>query len=282
MKWTITEDLDEYLATVGTFLAQEPVLDTLIVTIVDLLRIQGAAAQRRARHLLGWWRDADGRLAAALVQTRPFPVVLSRCPAAAVADLIDVFVKYADRLSAVAVAPEHEALFREGMAARCGEVFTVEEHQRLYRLGRLVLPEPAPAGCAYVAGGQDRAQLVTWVQSFVEETFSQSQPGAGAMVDARLPWGGMYLWKLDDGTTVAVAGRSRESVGTTRIGPVYTLPEHRGHGYAAALTAAVSQAALDAGIGEVLLFTDMANPTSNGVYQRIGYEPVTDRMILSR
>jgi predicted GNAT family acetyltransferase len=65
-----------------------------------------------------------------------------------------------------------------------------------------------------------------------------------------------------------------------RLGPVYTPPEHRGRGYGAAVTAAVSHAALDAGASYVVLFTDLANPTSNALYRRLGYQPVEDRVVL--
>ena len=61
-----------------------------------------------------------------------------------------------------------------------------------------------------------------------------------------------------------------------RIGPVYTPPDRRGHGYASALTAGASQDQLDRGRRFVFLFTDLANPTSNKIYQAIGYEPVCD------
>jgi predicted GNAT family acetyltransferase len=66
-----------------------------------------------------------------------------------------------------------------------------------------------------------------------------------------------------------------------RVAPVYTPPEHRGRGYAAAATAVVSRAALDAGAREVLLYTDLANPTSNRLYARLGYRPVEDRVVLT-
>jgi predicted GNAT family acetyltransferase len=59
-----------------------------------------------------------------------------------------------------------------------------------------------------------------------------------------------------------------------RIGPVYTPAEHRGHGYAAALTAAVAEDALAKGAVAVTLFADAANPTSNNVYRRIGFREV--------
>jgi predicted GNAT family acetyltransferase len=65
-----------------------------------------------------------------------------------------------------------------------------------------------------------------------------------------------------------------------RLGPVYTPPEHRGRGYGAAVTAVVSQAALDAGAAHVVLFTDLANATSNALYCRLGYRPVEERVVL--
>jgi predicted GNAT family acetyltransferase len=74
-------------------------------------------------------------------------------------------------------------------------------------------------------------------------------------------------------TTPAVAGMAR-------ITPVYTPPEHRGRGYGAAVTLAVSRAAQEAGAAHVLLFTDLTNSTSNRLYQRIGYRPVSDYQIM--
>ena len=78
-----------------------------------------------------------------------------------------------------------------------------------------------------------------------------------------------------------MAGLTRLSAGQVRVGPVYTPPGLRGNGYAGAVTCEVSQAARDAGAGQVLLFTDLANPTSNALYQRLGYEPVEDRAVWS-
>ena len=66
-----------------------------------------------------------------------------------------------------------------------------------------------------------------------------------------------------------------------RIGAVYTPPAHRGRGYGTAVTAAVSQLNLDRGRRFCFLYTDLANPTSNAIYQRIGYEPVCDSRELS-
>jgi predicted GNAT family acetyltransferase len=87
--------------------------------------------------------------------------------------------------------------------------------------------------------------------------------------NVRLPLGGR-------GEPVSLAAARGETPNGIRIGPVYTPPEHRGHGYASAVTAAASQDQLDRGRHFVFLFTDLSNPTSNKIYQAIGYERVCD------
>ncbi len=85
----------------------------------------------------------------------------------------------------------------------------------------------------------------------------------------------MRLW-IDDGVPVSMTGFGAATPNGQRVGPVYTPPDRRGRGYASNLVAQGSQAALDAGRRFLFLFTDLANPTSNKIYQAIGYEPVTD------
>ena len=84
-----------------------------------------------------------------------------------------------------------------------------------------------------------------------------------------------YLWEVD-GQAVSLVVAGSPTPNGIRIGPVYTPPVARRHGYASALTAAVSQEQIDRGNRYCFLYTDLANPTSNQIYQAIGYEPVTD------
>lgn len=83
----------------------------------------------------------------------------------------------------------------------------------------------------------------------------------------------LLFWEVAGGP-VSMVGHSPTVAGVTRIGPVWTPPEHRRHGYAAAATAGV--AARLRGRGEVVLFADRANPTSTGIYERVGFRPVGD------
>jgi predicted GNAT family acetyltransferase len=151
---------------------------------------------------------------------------------------------------------------------------------RLFRLGELRPPRPGPEGTARLAAGTDRDLLARWFGAFAREAGEPPREDEHAAVTERLGYGGITLWEAG-GVPVSVAGRTRAVAAMVRVGPVYTPPELRGHGYAGAVTVAVSQAALDAGIREVVLYTDLANPTSNALYQRLGYRPVEDRVVFS-
>ena len=119
-----------------------------------------------------------------------------------------------------------------------------------------------------------------WFAEFALEIGEGAEHDHHADVDRRLGYGGITFWEAG-GAPVSVAGLTRAVGGWHGSGPVYTPPELRGRGYAAGATAAVSQAALDAGVREVVLYTDLANPVSNALYERLGYRAVEDRVLLS-
>jgi predicted GNAT family acetyltransferase len=78
----------------------------------------------------------------------------------------------------------------------------------------------------------------------------------------------MLMWHLADRW-------GRVTPNGIRIGPVYTPPEHRRHGYASAVTAGLSSRLLESR-RFCFLYTDLANPTSNKIYEQIGYRRVCE------
>ena len=169
--------------------------------------------------------------------------------------------------------------FADAWSTASGARVRVGRRSRLYRLGDLVEPDPAPPGAARVAGEADRALLADWFAAFGRDIGEEPAEAAAVAAEVDRRMGRLRLWEVD-GQPVSMAGSTRPSSGMVRVDAVYTPPRRRRHGYAAAVTAAVTRAALDAGASDVVLFTDLANPTSNAVYTRLGYRPVEDRTLL--
>lgn len=224
--------------------------------------------------------DDDGAVVGAAVQTPPRQLVLSqanvgieRVVTEALADALGS-IELPGVLGPPAAA---EAFARRWVADRPGRQMERGLRERIYRLTAVIPPRPAP-GAARIGGTADRGLVADWLRAFALEALGESMDDAPVFADrwaARLGGRQMWLWEVDGGV-VSMAGISGPTPHGIRVGPVYTPPDRRRRGYAGALVATASQAELDAGRQFVFLFTDLANPTSNHVYQAIGYEPVAD------
>ncbi|WP_255950073.1 GNAT family N-acetyltransferase [Streptomyces odontomachi] len=296
--WWLTEDLDAFLDRAGAFLHGAPALHTLLLTVTDALRTRGAHAFGAGTPHFGAWVAGAGRVAGAFVRTPPLDLLLSPLPtgsagdgaangsggdAAGARDRERAVTVLADRLAArvpdlagVSSDRATAAAFAAAWERRTGATHAPRENLRLHRLGTLTPPVPPPPGRARIATRSDRELLVRWAAEFQRDIGGAPLHDPGGWVDSRISYGGVTLWETPDGLPVSMAGATPPVVGQVRVAPVYTPPERRGRGYAGAATAAVSRRLRDAGVTEVLLFTDLANPTSNALYQRIGYRPVTD------
>jgi predicted GNAT family acetyltransferase len=156
--------------------------------------------------------------------------------------------------------------------------------QGVYALEQVELLQEVP-GSARVATADDRELALRWWIAFADEVLHEGGPGrdrAEETLDHRLSssQAGILLWE-EGGAPVSLAGWGGRTPNGIRIGPVYTPPELRGHGYATALTADLSQRLLDGRLFEggrrfCFLYTDLANPTSNAIYERIGYRRVAE------
>jgi len=278
MAWTLTRSLDDYVATAGEFLRSQPVHNTIQLTALESLRARGALVFGDVEPLFGWWRSAAAEVTAALLHTPPYPVLLTRLPEGSADPLAEALAAWGRQLPGVNAQPGDAAAFAAAWSRLTGAAWTEFRRSRLFRLEQLRAPVPLPRGAARVAAAADRHLLESWIDAFTAELADLGGPGRG-IVDDRLSYGGLTLWEAD-GAAVSLAGVSRPTRGVVRVAPVYTPPDHRRHGYGGAVTAAVSQAALDAGAAHVVLFTDLANPTSNALYRRLGYRPVEDRVVL--
>jgi RimJ/RimL family protein N-acetyltransferase len=306
MAWQTTSDVTEFLTAAGPYLRAEPARNTVILSVTEMMRVSAAAQpgksasaaddarsaamaagressqEAAAGPLLGWFRDALGAVAGAFMHTPPFPVVLTEVGLSAAAELAAVTLA-ARPLGGVNAYPDLARAFADGwLGGHPGSRVEVYRRQRLYRLGELAWPDPAPAGAARIAADADAPLAGDWFTAFAVEVDDMGRgEDQSAAARQKISHGGVTLWDDEGGRPVALACNTAQVSGMARIGPVYTPPEARGRGYGSAATAALSRRLRDEGIGEVVLYTDLANPVSNSIYQRIGYRPVEDRVVLS-
>jgi predicted GNAT family acetyltransferase len=140
---------------------------------------------------------------------------------------------------------------------------------------RTVTPSPRVDGARRLATPNDRERLARWLRSFSAEALHEnlSESNALAHVDAGIAGPRFHVWEAG-GAIVSLAAAVAPTVHGIRINHVYTPPELRGRGYASALVGSLTQHLLSAGYQFTFLHTDLANPTSNRIYMRLGYRQV--------
>ena len=220
----------------------------------------------------------DAEVVAAALRTPPFNVVVSCTDDPdAVPALAGELARDGMALPGITAPPDVARAFADAWASTGGRAAHRTMAERVYRLEHLTPPRDVP-GTSRIADERDRELLRSWTHAFLIEAHGRTHPNeARDVVDGALRSGTrvFYLWE-HDGRPVSMAGVTGPTPNGIRVGPVYTPPADRGHGFASAVTAAASKAQLDQGRRFVFLFTDITNPTSNKIYRAIGYEPVID------
>lgn len=274
--WYLTENIDDFLAESGDFLRSRPALHTMHLSTTEKLRTLGTAAYGdRGVPVLGRLERA-GKVHATFYR---FPArtlsVTSLSPEQA-----DTLAAHLAAIGQVlpSVTADHSTAttFAEAWQRHTGATPRLRVQLHLYRLGTLTPPEPIPAGRGRPVGERDHEHLMRWCSEFAADTGDSITIDARSWASTKFAEKRYTLWETPDSTPVSMAGVNPLAGGQVRVDPVYTPAHLRGHGYAGAVTVAVSRAALSAGATDVVLFTNAANPTSNAIYQRIGYRPVAD------
>ncbi len=221
-----------------------------------------------------------GELQAAALMTPPHNLIVFSDHPASMAQAFDLVARnlYLDHWPVPGVlGPNEPALaFARVWQEITGKAYHLNMRERCYELRQVLFP-PQPPGGMRLANAADLELAARWLYDFQHEAVPDepiSMEEALSSVRTKIADQDFYLW--EDSEPVALAGRTRPTPHGYVIGPVYTPPEARRKGYATALTAALSQLLLDTGKQFTALFTNLANPTSNSIYQKIGYRPVCD------
>lgn len=282
------DDPVPFLAQAGDHLARQAVLSTVVAGWAHRVARADSEGLVRSPGVPCWFvavTEGDEVVGAGMrtARTAPHPLYLMPMPDVAAVALADALADRGEQPGGANGALPAVERFAARYAERTGAQVSTGQQTRLFELADLVSPRPTSGRLR--AARLDEVMVVKgWYDAFMADADEQAGRPAGSSfheapdeedllrrIEARVIW----LWVDGDDRPVHLTAASTPSYGVSRIGPVYTPREERGHGYASAAVAAVSRRILDHG-NRACLFTDQANPTSNKIYEALGYRPLVD------
>jgi predicted GNAT family acetyltransferase len=259
------EDAQSFSTAAGEFMLSRSVLHNLVLTIVD-------GRLRRAEPGRYWIAFRGGRVAGVVLQSPlTYPATVIPMDPDVIGALVNAIAFNGVVLPGVNGEAATAATFAGQWTERCKSAAFPIQGLRLYELVELN-GKGLIAGELRNADAGDRDLAVAWLLAFYAETHTP-ESGAEAFIDASLASGHLWLWQADSVVSMAVS--SRPIQGMTRVSAVYTPPENRKRGYAAACVYGVSKHFTEAGY-RCILYTDLGNPISNSIYRQIGYRATAE------
>ncbi|MGB7538909.1 MAG: GNAT family N-acetyltransferase [Anaerolineales bacterium] len=221
--------------------------------------------------------EENGALQLAATMTPPHNLLLTGHPdriEECAAELTGALVREGWTIPGVFGPTQLARTVMEYLATSVKKPFCLHQNLRMYDLTRVVLPTPE-GGRLRKAASADLERITQWWYAARLEMMGGADPEeCRQTAEYRLADGDIYVWET--GEPVSMASKTRPTKRGISIGMVYTPPELRRRGYATACVGEFSRWLLQEGWAYCTLYADLANPISNGIYQKIGYRPIGD------
>jgi predicted GNAT family acetyltransferase len=271
MKLHRFENFNQFYPKVKDYLLKDEVLNNLQLGICNNLTNNPAIYKIKPYLAV---LEQHGNIIAVAMMTLPYNLLLSQIKDSRAIDIIaeDLQQKYESLTNVNAPLIESKA-FAEKWCLLTKSSYNLKLPLRIFKLEKVKLVSQAK-GNLRLATANDKELLQLWHDAFNLEALGSIESDSKSWVERVLQKKTAYLWQ--DEIPVSIACSTRSTPNGIGINMVYTPPEHRKKGYASACVAALSQKLLDKGYKFCFLFTDLSNPTSNKIYQQIGYKPVAD------
>jgi uncharacterized protein len=263
------DTIDKFLDRTQAYLLQHQAENNLLLGIAHTLR-NNPAHYPNPPYLA--MVEIDGEIVATAIRTPPQKLLLSKVSNLDALTLIAQDLERELLPGVTGLVPEVETFVR-GWQQLTGQSYRLLKAMKIHQLTALKSLGTA-TGYLRLATENDRTLLLKWLPAFDAEVGFDVSEDVDRLVTNRLKERHTYVW--EDNVPVSLAAGRKFTDTSSRIGSVYTPPAHRRKGYATACVAALSQQLLDEGSECCFLLTDLENPTSNHIYQEIGYVPVCD------
>jgi RimJ/RimL family protein N-acetyltransferase len=269
VRYVVTRDAGEFAARAEPLMSERiecNLLATVLIRVLD-------GSYPDPPPLFAYGLAADEQVSFVAIRTPPWPLLASPLEGDA-GEFMDRWLEADPDVGRVSAVPDTARAIAAAWAKRTGGRTRTTMNEAMHVLDEVRdPPRPAP-GALRLAAPPDRDLLVGWMEEFVREAGLIGAGQAEAMIDGSLGRQTLSVW--DDGRPVSMIGVNPPVARVARIGPVYTPPPDRRRGYAGSAVAAASRRALAADADRCMLFTDLANPTSNRIYAEVGYRRTGD------
>ncbi len=273
MRFVMERDAHAFAARVRPLLDADPANNVMATVLLAVLE----ARQPQPPPVFAYAVDESGAARTAALRVPPRPMLCTAVDAPGAESLLDVWLAVDPEPGQINALAETARLIAAAWSRRTGRGARLRMRLALHLLRAVTAPPQPAAGRLIPAAPAHRELLIRWWRAFaVEAGVFGMGAEAPAAVAHRLARGSLWRWADPAGAPVSLVGLNPNVAGVVRVGPVYTPPEHRCRGYASAAVAEASRRALGSGAEACILFTDLANPTSNKIYAEVGYRRFAD------
>lgn len=211
-------------------------------------------------------------IACALRSNLDKPLAITEMPQEAIAILIQNLLKYNVDLAGVVGEEKAATYFRDQWIENKALTSKVRIHLGVYECKKVISKEINES--LVLASNEHKDIAKDYIANFCKECFPNeviSNEEIERMVNRNIENKSLYLLQNNSNQLVSMAGNVRSSINSGTISLVYTPTELRGKGHGSAVVSLLSEKLIREGKKFTNLFTDLTNPTSNSIYQKIGY-----------
>jgi hypothetical protein len=269
VRFVLTRDTAEFAERTERLFAERIECNVLATVFMNVL--DGAHANSSALLAYGVAHGDEVRFAA--LRATPWPLLASPLESGA-EEFVELWLQADPDLDSVSSVPATAQAIASAWERQTGGTARRALREAMHILDEVHDPPRPARGELRVADAGDHSLLVGWTRDFVTEAGIAGATQAESIVDGRMRRDCLLVWH--DEQAVSMVGVTPEVAGVVRIGPVYTPPALRCQGYAGSAVAAASRRALAQGAARCMLFTDLDNPTSNKIYNEVGYRRTDD------
>lgn len=278
MKIKVYNSLNEFMDETFALLTQYELQNNLIIG--NCIRAEEYNLDTSA-FFLATIKDKQNDIILIAMQTPPYPLLIfevgNKINDEGLDYLIDYLVNNEMNIPGIVTEKQLAKRFVERYTKKTNTITKIGMNMRIYRLDKVKYRENEK-GQLRKATLDDLFYIPYWNDAFADECDIKINTADFLLrlekFKKQVEFG--YLYVYEDRIPVSMISMGRKTLNGVILNNVYTPPHYRKNGYATNMVSEICSLLLNEGYQFCGLFTDLKNPISNSIYQKVGFYPVCD------